>query len=223
MGRKSFTIMEVIVVVIIIGILATLGFPAYRNVIEDSRAKVCQANLSALQTALDVYAMEHDVMPGDLSELPAKYLERGYAKVLQQKGAWKIKLAYFILGIGQGKLAYAGLLTDDLAKGNASLLTCPDDTTPPAAGGRSYGVHAGLAGMTSHDYRNLRGDTLMIGDCEAQTFDGNSGRGLEMRHRRFGVGRGGSKAFCLAVRKDKAILKEDTEGNKSYERPPQED
>mgnify|MGYP001590185566 CR=1 FL=1 len=71
MRKAGFTLMEMMLVVVVIGILATLGFPAYKNVIEDSKAKVCQTNLRVISAALDIYAMEHDSIPGDLSKLPS--------------------------------------------------------------------------------------------------------------------------------------------------------
>lgn len=180
MKKRAFTIMEIIIVVAVIGILATLAFPAYKNVIENSKARVCETNLQALNTALEIYAMDHDVMPGDLSELPPEDVQKAYARILQEKGAWKIKLAYFIVGQEQRGLVYAGLLTN-LAGGNISLMTCPADHTPPAEGGISYGLNSALASMTSQVYRALPASALLIGDSDTTTFTSESS--LKERHK----------------------------------------
>ena len=193
MKKRAFTLMEIIIVVVVIGILATLGLPTYRNVIEDSKAKICETNLEALNTALQIYAMEHDVMPGDLSELAPEYIEKAYAHILQQEGAWKIKLAYYIVGWEQRGLAYAGLLTD-LAGGNPKLMTCP----AAAPGELSYGMNSVLLNKSSSDYQSLAGDTILIGDCSKQTFDNASG--LNARHKHYKILT--SESYAIAKTKD---------------------
>lgn len=47
--RKGFTLLELIIVVIIVGVLATLGFMQYANVIERSRRAEARANLGVLR------------------------------------------------------------------------------------------------------------------------------------------------------------------------------
>lgn len=206
MKKKAFTLMEIIIIVVVIGILATLGLPTYQNVIEDSKAKVCQANLQALNTSLEIYAMEHDVMPGGLSELTPEYIEKAYAHILQEKGAWKIKLAYFIVRWEQRGLAYAGLLSD-ISKGNLSLITCPSDTSPPPTG-ISYGLNSVLENMTSQAYRALPDDTLLIGDCENVTFTNLTD--LNERHKHYGILT--SDTYAQVISKDKKV-KEKRGGN----------
>jgi len=208
----GFTLIEVIIVVIIAGIIATLGFPAYQNLIEDSRQKVCGANLSAINSALDVYAMEHDTIPADLSEIPEQYLQKAYISLLKQKGGWRIKLAYFIVGQQEKGLAYAGLFTDDLTRGTPNLRRCP----AAAAGTRSYGLNSAIKGLTSRQYRDLDRATLTAGDSAAVEFAGEAD--LTDRHRRYRI-LAETKAFALAatkggeIREVKLSIKDkDTEG-----------
>ncbi|MBM3249870.1 MAG: prepilin-type N-terminal cleavage/methylation domain-containing protein [Candidatus Omnitrophica bacterium] len=217
MNKKSFTLMEVIVVIVVIGILATLGFPGYKSMVENQKAKVCRQNLEALKRALDIYAMENDTLPGDLSGLPADYIRRAYAEVLRKKGAWKIKLAYFIVDLEKRGLAFAqgeegggrSLLTDILAGGDIKIITCPADHTPPTGSGggirgRSYGMNEQLENLGSDEYRRLGAGTFLIADCETPVFSGTSG--LTGRHEH--VGLFSSDNFAQAITKGDAIEQE---------------
>ena len=181
MRKKAFTLTEIVVVIVIIGFLATLGFPYYQGVVEDSKAEVCDANLKAQKRALDIYGMEHDNIPADLTQLSPNDIRRAFAEILKGKGAWKIRLAYSIVGWEQRGLAYAGLL-NDLVKGDVSMLSCPADPTPANKGGRSYGMSSALIGMTYQQYQNLPANTLLIGDCENATFAGATQLSANHKH-----------------------------------------
>jgi len=58
MLRKGFTILELLVVVIIVGVLATLGFVQYGGVREASVTKEARANLKLIAAAERIYRME---------------------------------------------------------------------------------------------------------------------------------------------------------------------
>lgn len=185
MKKKSFTLTEILIVLVVAGILATLGFPAYQKVVEDSRARACEANLQALKTALDIYAMENDLMPAGLAALPQDYLKRAYASLMQQKGAWKIKLAYFITDFSRERnLAYAEpFFLNRIAKGDRNLVTCPKDTDFDEFG--SYGGNAAWVGQSTRVYRQLVDTTSVIGDSESAQFSLDTD--LETRHREPGL------------------------------------
>ncbi|MDD5596054.1 MAG: hypothetical protein PHY94_07435, partial [Candidatus Omnitrophica bacterium] len=173
MVKKSFALMELIITIVIVGILATIAVPIYRNTIEDAEAKVCQANLKVLDAALNIYVMENDAMPGDLSNLSPAILKKAYAQVMRQEDAWKMRLAYMIVGWQERGLAYAGLL-HDLARGDINSITCPADRTPPKEGGVSYGLNAVLHNMRTQDFKALPNNTMLIGDNEAASFNDSS-------------------------------------------------
>jgi len=172
MKRSAFSLMEILCTLIIMGIIATIAFPTYQSFIEDSHARVCETNLRALKTALDIYAMDHDTMPGALGALPQEYINKAYAQVMERKDAWKAKLAYAILEWSERGLAYAAdpnfLYT--LAKGNIRLITCPNAAQSPidAGGGAintpSYGINGAIAGITSLAYRAIPANTTLISD-----------------------------------------------------------
>ncbi|MBU1998306.1 MAG: type IV pilin-like G/H family protein [Candidatus Omnitrophota bacterium] len=57
--RKGFTLLELIIVIIIIGVLATLGFTQYTKLVEKGRAAEAKTILGGLRTAQQAYMLEY--------------------------------------------------------------------------------------------------------------------------------------------------------------------
>ncbi|MBU4590874.1 MAG: prepilin-type N-terminal cleavage/methylation domain-containing protein [Candidatus Omnitrophica bacterium] len=55
MSKKGFTLLEVLIVVIIIGILAAISLPQYISTIEKARSGEAVTNVGSLRTAIDRY------------------------------------------------------------------------------------------------------------------------------------------------------------------------
>ena len=159
MKKRAFTLIEIIIVVIIVGIFGTLGFPAYQNAVEASKDKACDANLEVLKTAVEIYTMEHNTVPGSLSALKPEHIEKAFAKVMQGKDGWKKRLAYFIAEGPQWGWVYAQSY-------GMPHLRCPKNTGPSATA-ISYGLNLAIAGITSSAYKALPDNTVIVGDSNS--------------------------------------------------------
>ena len=60
---RGFTLIEIMVVVVILGILATLVAPAILGKVDDARIAKAQQDIRALETALDLYRLDNYKYP----------------------------------------------------------------------------------------------------------------------------------------------------------------
>ena|SRR5206468_473156 len=60
-GRKGFTLVEIMIVVLIIGILLAIAVPNFIKARETSRTKSCIANLKQIDAAKEQWAMENKI------------------------------------------------------------------------------------------------------------------------------------------------------------------
>ena len=58
-GRFGFTLIELSIVVLIVGILAAMALPAYMRIRESSKAKVCRTHLRHIQDAKERWALDN--------------------------------------------------------------------------------------------------------------------------------------------------------------------
>ncbi len=58
--RKGFTLIEVLIVVIILGILATIAVPQFTKIVEKTYGAELGTNVAAIQTGQAIYALEND-------------------------------------------------------------------------------------------------------------------------------------------------------------------
>jgi len=65
MFKKGFTLLELLIVVIIIGILATVALPQYTTTIEKARSAEAVINVGAIRLALDRYWYQIGALPAN--------------------------------------------------------------------------------------------------------------------------------------------------------------
>src|SRR5688572_3659187 len=79
-ARHGFTLVEIMIVVLIIGILLAIAVPNFIKARESSRTKACVANLKQLDSAKEQYAMDNKLNTGDPVPAGALYGAAGYIK-----------------------------------------------------------------------------------------------------------------------------------------------
>jgi general secretion pathway protein G len=61
--NKSFTLMEMLIVVAILGILAAIILPQFQSHTQQAREATAKDNLRILRNAIELYAVQHDGIP----------------------------------------------------------------------------------------------------------------------------------------------------------------
>lgn len=75
--RKGFTLVEIMIVVVIIGLLAAMAIPAFQKVRQSSQDKAVLNNARQLSAASDQYFLENGVSSVDSTNLvgPTNYVK----------------------------------------------------------------------------------------------------------------------------------------------------
>ena len=62
-GQRGFTLIEIMVVVIIIGLLAAVIVPTVINKVDEARISKAKADIQSLETALTMYRLDNSKYP----------------------------------------------------------------------------------------------------------------------------------------------------------------
>ena len=85
MKRKSFTLIEILVALIVLSILASLSVAAYQKTVDANNERICGENLKVLQAAIDIYTVENDALPAALAQLTPRYIYLASSRVIDER------------------------------------------------------------------------------------------------------------------------------------------
>ncbi len=110
--RQAFSLLELMIVVALIGLLATLALPAFLRVRKQTQGKRIVNDARVIDTAIDAWAMENNKADGDSIDTVAIM---GYSKSGQLRLTDVLNNPYAITKVGTGQVQISTVTKSALA------------------------------------------------------------------------------------------------------------
>ncbi len=88
----AFTLVEIMIVVVIIGLLAAMAMIAFQKIRQTSQLNVCLNNLRIYQDALELYAFPKGLYPDQINDMVTQgFLNQPYECPIDGPYDWSVK------------------------------------------------------------------------------------------------------------------------------------
>ena len=77
-AERGFTLLELMIVMVVIGILAAIAIPTYTAAVKHSKEAVLREDLHVMRAAIDSYTVDKSKAPQSLDDL----VQSGYLKIM---------------------------------------------------------------------------------------------------------------------------------------------
>ena len=141
--QKGFTLVELMIVIVIMGVLVTVALPAYSNYVSRTRATAAMAELSALRTAVSICQAERGKLAGcdaGSNGVPNVSLTKNLTAVTVVSGVITATTA----ATKADGTALGVILTPTYTAGTANLIWANTGTVCDAKGEAGRGLKAGF-------------------------------------------------------------------------------
>ncbi len=100
LNKKGFTLIELLIVIAVIGIIAAIAIPNLLNAIQRGKQKRTMADMRAVGTAVEAYAVDNNFYPAGASPVSdiVSDLEPKYTRNMPVKDAWTSDIDYLAEG-----------------------------------------------------------------------------------------------------------------------------
>ncbi len=71
-ARKGFTLVEILIVVVILGILAAIVIPQFSQASTEAKLNSCRSSLQSLRSQIELYKIQHNDNPPSLENFAAQ-------------------------------------------------------------------------------------------------------------------------------------------------------
>jgi general secretion pathway protein G len=105
-SQRGFTIIELLIVTVVIGVLASILIVSIRNVLDRGKQRGTMADMRMVSRALEAYSVDNNFLPSDEGGLAALVddLVPRHADVLPLRDHWGHALRYVRIGAGSYSL-----------------------------------------------------------------------------------------------------------------------